>query len=231
MRTNVKRLVRAGALLLVLAGGVVLSAACLGAGEEGEGEGTPPAPEATGSPQPEGPATAEEVLRVYVENLLNRGFSGNCAEARRPNDIGKVCYTLRGQRGDMQAYELGPTFSEFTMLVIVRQKGASWEIVKVENRDPTQPAVPGIPWPIEVGAQLVVAGTGDCLRARESPSLQAPVNACLSDGTEVTVQEGPQEADGYTWWRLQGWGWSAQEWLRYPEEPGELPVPTVTPEG
>lgn len=223
MKSN--RLTAAGGLLAALAGLALVAGACFGGGDEGE-EGPSGQPEATATPA--GPATAEGALRLLVEGLLNRRLSGECAQARRPDDVGSVCYSLREQRADMQAYDLGPTFSEPTMLVIVRREETGWTIVRGENVDPLNP-IAGIPWPIQLGDRLVVTGTGDCLRARQEPNLQGEVQACLPDGTEVFIQEGPREADGYIWWRLAGWGWSADQWLRYPEEGATPEAATPTP--
>ncbi|PDV97831.1 SH3 domain-containing protein [Candidatus Chloroploca asiatica] len=53
---------------------------------------------------------------------------------------------------------------------------------------------------------------GTVLRARASPGLTEVV-ARLPDGSEVTLVEGPVEADGYVWWRVEaaaGTGWVAQ---------------------
>jgi hypothetical protein len=39
------------------------------------------------------------------------------------------------------------------------------------------------------------------------------VQARFPEGTQVTITEGPVEADGYTWWRIEAdnvSGWSAE---------------------
>jgi hypothetical protein len=216
--------------LLSLAALGLMASACFGGGDEGDGEGPPSTPAADATAAPTGFVTPEDALQVFVERLLNRYFSGDCAAASRPDDMGKVCYSLRGERGNARAYDLGPTFSEPTMLAILRREPEGWAFVTVENVDPTAPVIPGIPWPVEIGERLIVAGTGDCLRAREAPGLDAAVSTCLPDGTEVIVQEGPQEADGHTWWLLAGHGWAAADWLRYAEEPlPEAQTPTASP--
>jgi hypothetical protein len=52
---------------------------------------------------------------------------------------------------------------------------------------------------------------------------------CLADGTEVTIDEGPVEADGFQWWRVEDRsGWVAGDYLRYPEA-GAAGTPTPAP--
>ncbi len=65
------------------------------------------------------------------------------------------------------------------------------------------------------------AGAGDCLNARNSPSLQQEwviVNICLPDGFEGLISGYTQEADGHWWWHLAGLGWVAEDYLTYVRE-------------
>lgn len=189
-------------------------------------EGGPSVPDGTPAPTALGtPAVApEEALQVFVQRRLNQGFVADCADAQRPDDVGKQCATLRGEREGMLAYQLGPTFSEYTRLIILQRVDDTWTIAHQETRDPDLD-VPGIPWPLEVGATVIVAGTGDCLTVREEPGLGSTTLDCIDDGAEVTINAGPTDRDGLQWWRLEGYGWSAGLYLRYPEE-----APTPTPE-
>lgn len=70
------------------------------------------------------------------------------------------------------------------------------------------------PLALHVGGLARVVGTGGRpLRGRESPGLQSPVTAAFPEGEQVRLVEGPVDADGYTWWRIEGQsgaGWSAQ---------------------
>ena len=217
---------RAGviAVAVALCAAAVFAAAC-GLVGENDSNGSPTAMPATTQPPSVAP---EEALRVYVGRRLNQGFIADCDAAQRPDDVGKQCARFRGERESMLAYELGPTFGEFTRLIILQQAADSWTIAHLENRDPNLPPVPGIPWPLQVGTNVVVIGTGDCLRIREHPGLQAPQVTCLDDGTAVTISAGPVQIDDFEWWQLEGYGWSAGNWLRYPEESPALP--TATPE-
>jgi hypothetical protein len=71
-----------------------------------------------------------------------------------------------------------------------------------------------VPAALELGARARVnAGRGDCLNIRVEPARSARVLACLPDGTAVKVTDGPRQADGITWWQLDGGGWASAEFL------------------
>jgi len=71
---------------------------------------------------------------------------------------------------------------------------------------------------IAPGAQVVVQGTlGQGLNLRASASTTARLVGSAKDGNVLTVLEGPQEADGYTWWKVRTAdgkeGWAAGKFL------------------
>ncbi len=54
------------------------------------------------------------------------------------------------------------------------------------------------------GQQVKVGGTeGEGIRFRTGPGLGYTTTAILQDDMILTVVGGPEQADGYTWWRLQ----------------------------
>ena len=68
------------------------------------------------------------------------------------------------------------------------------------------------------GAQVVVQGTlGQGLNIRASASTTARLVGSAKDGNVLTVLDGPQEADGYTWWKVKTAdgkeGWAAGKFL------------------
>lgn len=78
---------------------------------------------------------------------------------------------------------------------------------------------------IGVGAYVQVGGTdGAGLRMRSEPGLSGSVNFTALDAEVFLVIDGPVEADGYTWWRLEAPydqtrnGWSAGDFLTPIEE-------------
>ena len=212
------------------AAAIVIVAALAVACSSGGGKiSSTPAPGGTPNGTPAIPP--EDALARYVQNRLSQGFVADCVKAQRPGDVGKQCARYRGERDGFLAYELGPVFAEYTRLIILERAGDSWTIAHLENRDPAQPPAPGIPWPLRPGAEVVVAGTDDCLRVRAQPRVSAPEIACLDDGTAVTIASGPQDADGFQWWELESYGgWAAGNWLRYPDE-APTGTPNASPEG
>ena len=88
------------------------------------------------------------------------------------------------------------------------------------------PAIPTViitntPIPLRVGAQAAVYGVGvDKLNIRNRPSLtDSQVLFREDEGKRFDIIGGPQEADGYTWWRVrdrqfQVEGWAVANYLR-----------------
>jgi hypothetical protein len=84
-------------------------------------------------------------------------------------------------------------------------------------RTPIFPTITPSPPPdpvLAIGRSALIANTGgQPLRGRQDPGLKSPVRASFKEGEQVTIQEGPVQADGYTWWRIEGSsgiGWSAE---------------------
>jgi hypothetical protein len=66
------------------------------------------------------------------------------------------------------------------------------------------------------GVMAEVYGTGSCLNVRQSASISAGIKFCVTDGTIVTVDSGPVEADNYRWWRLRSFdGWAVEDYIKY----------------
>lgn len=95
-----------------------------------------------------------------------------------------------------------------------------------ENMELEGPAIPTViitntPIPLRVGAQAAVFGVGgDKLNIRNSPSLSgSQVLFRESEGKVFEIVGGPQEADGFSWWRVrdrqfQVEGWAVANYLR-----------------
>jgi hypothetical protein len=193
--------------------------ACGGGDDGGDDE-----PEATPTPEPQGSGPAEQALARHVETTLMKPFLEDCSRADASRDVGKVCSVLRGEREGLRAYVLGPTFSEGQQWAIVGQSGGQWNVTNVIPITADNAGVPGIPWPLRAGVDVVVAGAGRCqtagngLNVREGPTLQQRAVDCVSDGTVLRLGAGPSQGDGYEWWQLQGrTGWVVSAYLRYPD--------------
>jgi len=80
------------------------------------------------------------------------------------------------------------------------------------------PAPTATPEGLFAGREAIVSGTGSALRLRSDPGLQSTTLKTVADGTRLKVLEGPREADGLRWWRLQDQsdgaeGWAAETYL------------------
>ncbi len=73
--------------------------------------------------------------------------------------------------------------------------------------------------PFHEGAWVRVnAGAGDCLNARDAPTLDPAVdlvNICLPDGAEGYLSGSAEERDGHWWWMLVGAGYVADDYLTH----------------
>lgn len=81
------------------------------------------------------------------------------------------------------------------------------------------PIAPPVPGTFRIGQRVEVFGTeGQGIRFRTGPGLNYITTTILQDGVVLTVVGGPEEADGFTWWRLQmdtgAVGWAAGNNLR-----------------
>lgn len=78
---------------------------------------------------------------------------------------------------------------------------------------PTSTPVPGI----RLGIAVAVTNTIDCLNVRASPGTGERILICLPDGSTAQVIDGPVDAGGFRWWRIEGnsrgtafAGWAAE---------------------
>ena len=77
--------------------------------------------------------------------------------------------------------------------------------------------MPGIPWPLGAGVEVVVKA-GGCLNVREGPGLSQKAVDCIADGAKIKLAAGPQVVDNIAWWQVEGRsGWVAGDYLRYPD--------------
>ena len=90
---------------------------------------------------------------------------------------------------------------------------------------------PGTPLPpaegvIAVGAFVQIQGTGaDGLRLRSDPGLQGKILFVAIEAEVFRVDQGPHDADGYTWWHLVApydekvQGWAVSNYLGIVQNP------------
>ena len=105
---------------------------------------------------------------------------------------------------------IAPTPTSALVLAAATRLPTRTPIFPTPTLNPTEtPAV------LEIGAGAQVVNIeGTVLRGRKQPSLKAGATAAFKAGARVRILEGPIEADGFTWWKIEGesgTGWSAQQ--------------------
>ena len=82
--------------------------------------------------------------------------------------------------------------------------------------------------PITLGSTVAITGTeGDGLAVRQGPGVDYPYFFVGNDGDAFVVEDGPREADGYTWWYLvdpldaDRSGWAVDTYLEVIAPPGD----------
>lgn len=200
---------RAHAIIVAFLSLAVL--ACSGGSDKVE-----PTPEPTLDPVGADPAA--QALAQYVQSTLNKEFVPDCSKADAQRDAGKICSVIRGERGNLRAYAIGATFSEGTQWVILQERGGQWSVASTQQLTRDNAGVPGIPWPLTQGAEVVVVGAAPCLNVREGPGLNQKAVDCIAEGARVKLGAGPATGDGISWWQLDARaGWVAADYLRYPD--------------
>jgi hypothetical protein len=90
---------------------------------------------------------------------------------------------------------------------------------------PTPTPVPtATPATLQIGALAQVTNIENAvLRGRKEPNLKAATTAAFKQGEQVRILDGPADADGFRWWKIEGQsgtGWSAEQskeglvWIR-----------------
>lgn len=201
------------AFVIVLIAGIVL--AC-GGGGDGGNSSAGPTPVPTETPTGSGPA--EQALARHVESTLQKPFVEDCTKADVSKDANKICAILRGERGTQRAYIIGPTFSEPSQWVIMEERAGQWVVAQTTGLTADTAAVPGVPWPLRIGVEVVVVGANPCVNVREGPTLNQKAVDCIRDGTKIRLTAGPVAADSINWWQVEGRsGWVSGDYLRFPD--------------
>jgi len=218
---------------LIVMGVIAFIALGLGGDDDGGGgnngaDGNNPTPAASATPTGN---AQEQAIEAYVRTTLNMEYAGDCsttvpggpaqtpgAAATVPATATRICSVKRGDREGVAGYVLGQPLSEPTRYIFLEQRGGQWQVTYSPLITPDTRGVPGIPWPLRPGAEVVVVGTGQCLNVREGPALNQAAVDCINDGTRIRLASGPADADNRQWWQVDGRsGWVAADYLRYPD--------------
>ncbi|MGB2695143.1 MAG: hypothetical protein WBD55_08145 [Dehalococcoidia bacterium] len=172
----------------------------------------PAAPTSAGPTPDRTPATGaasrpDAALDEFIAEQFQADHIGDCPQEIPQGGPPKgICSKELYRSADLVTFLIGPPFSEFLGETVITREGDSWSLTFV--------AFGELGATVAVGAGGVVYGAGNCLNFRTAPGTDADVASCQIDGTKSNVVEGPREADGRTWWRLDGLGWAAEEFLR-----------------
>jgi hypothetical protein len=200
----------------VLAVLCAVSALVLACGGGGAGEKAEPTPTATAAVQ--SAAAPEQALNKYVEATFQKLFVEDCTKVDLAKDANKVCSLFKGERGQQRAYQIGPTGAAPNQWLVLENQGGQWNVVYTLALNSDNATVPGIPWPLRTGVDIVVIGANPCVNVREGPALSQKAVDCIKDGTKIRLAAGPASADGLQWWQVE-WrtGWVVSDYLRYPD--------------
>ena len=178
-----------------------------------------PTPVASATPSD----AAQQALSKQIETSFAAQYGGDCG-AQPAAEHGKFCSVVRGERDGVRAYAVGPVGAEGRAWIFLANQNGQWNVAQVKQITRDSSAVPGIPWPLRTGVDVVVAGAGVCrtvgngLNVREGPSLQQRAVDCLSDGMRIKLATGPVDGDNLIWWQIEGRaGWVTDTYLRYPD--------------
>lgn len=160
------------------------------------------------TPTPGSATDPDAALAAFVENELDAAYIGDCEQYTDPAAAPEgICSIELYRSEELVTFYVGPPFSEIIgEAVITPSAQGSWSVAFVGSGPLGET--------VAVDSDAVVFGAGSCLRFRQEPGTSAGVVTCQLDGTRARVVEGPVEADGHTWWRLEGLGWASEEFLR-----------------
>lgn len=185
------------------------------AGATPDGDGATPtgaAPTATAgetpTATPEGFTDPDSAFLAFIDEEFGGDFIGDCPQTVSPETgTGQICGQELYRSDELVTYSLGVPFSEGLGEAVVAIDAAGfWTVTFVPAPAPGE-------GDLAIGGAAAVFGAGSCLNFRDEPGTGSEVLLCMIDGTSERVIDGPVEADGITWWRLQGLGWASEEFL------------------
>lgn len=170
-------------------------------------------PVTTGTPPPTTPTpavssqSADDAVAAFVQESLGGVYIGECPPAAPSGQqIEGICSIELYRSTELATFNIGPFGSEaLGEAVVLPDADGVWSLTFFE--------FPALDAQIVLGGSAMVFQAEDCLNFRAAPSAVAEVISCQIDGTRSRVQDGPQEADGITWWLLEDFGWASASFL------------------
>ncbi len=167
-------------------------------------------PTATSIPTavPTGFSDPDEALAAYVNDQLQSIYIGECPRSLPSGQAPPEGHcSIELYRSDvLVTFNVGRLATEaLGEAVVIPNADGSWSLTFLN--------FPPLDAQIAVGADAMVFQAEDCLRVRAAPTTSASVASCQIDGTRGRVIDGPVDADGETWWRLESLGWASSSYL------------------
>lgn len=158
----------------------------------------------------------DNVDYIQTDTPINPGNSGGPLFTQCGEVAGINTFALRDRTTEIQ--NVGFAIDGALLKRAVRDIEAGVYVARPTPAPVAPPTASTLTKALHVGDPVIVVGLGepDCLRIREQPTNRGKQLACESDGTKAIVQEGPVEADTFTWWRIAGdgfHGWAVSTWL------------------
>ncbi len=165
---------------------------------------TPPAATPTASATFQ---TPDDAVAAFVQDELGDVYIGECPPAAPSGQqLEGTCSVELYRSAELATYNIGPFGSEpLGEAVLLPDADGAWSLAFFESPAPNAQ--------ITLGGRAMVFQAEDCLNFRTAPTTTADVLWCQIDGTSATVEAGPVEADGQTWWQLEGLGWASASFL------------------
>ena len=169
-------------------------------------------PEETGTPASSTPTpgrftNAPDALAAFVQDQLGETYLGPCPPSATGQLPAGLCSKSLYESDQLATYVIGPPLSEgIGEAVVTRAGDGTWSVDFVK----AAPLGEGL----AVGKDAVVFLAGDCLNFRAEATTASQSISCQLDGTRAGVTEGPVEAGGVTWWKLEGFGWASAQYLQ-----------------
>jgi tetratricopeptide (TPR) repeat protein/uncharacterized protein YgiM (DUF1202 family) len=173
-----------------------------------------------------GGSDGDVVVTLTLDGEASKVFSVYTLEVNQPARV----YTTEGDRLNLRSgpglnFEIvGKLERETTVTLLEGPRKADglawwrvrtadgvegWSVERVDDEQTLQPPL------IAGGAATVYPLSGDKLNVREGAGRSNPIVTQLEQGAVVTILEGPQEADGFRWWKIRTSdgieGWAVDE--------------------
>ena len=202
-----------------------ITAMVISAGSRGAGQRVPPhgAQPSRGVPWP----VFGGLVAVLLVAMMMFGIRELIS---KPRQEAAATQTAVAQTAPAEMAEVAATQTATQTATTTDTPTATYTTTPTPTASPTITPRPG--GEILVGGYVKVTGTGELmLNLRGGPGINCEQVERLPDDTVLKVINGPKEADGHRWWRLE-WdgtsGWAADEWLMATVEPTGTPTPTPT---